>query len=427
MSMRLAAAALVVLAVAACSTSSAETQTTATVRAALAAFPEIPQLDSRYYDRFPTTAKAGWSRSTFFPVGTFLSSVRSRAALDHDRALGLNTYYTLTDNSNTALLDGSGFSAVLGAPFGRRVPGLAGSFLGDELDMRGGPGNAPVGPGGVQAVQPCLQSGQKCGYSALAASKKQAGATPGAVQWANYGKGVAYWETDQEAAAFVNGFTDVVSTDVYWYTDPAVCDEAANSRGLPRDQCRRAGNYGALIDRERALDRTDGREQPILAVVETGAPGDGWATIRPEQMAGAVMSSVIHGARGVVYFDHNFGGSCRAEHGLRDCDPAMQTAVRTVDRQLQDMAPALNVPARAMSLGPGIDATVRTADGAVLLIAMIDPTTGPGSRTFHLPSTMRGWRISAPYENRSITRTGADSFTDTFAQESSYHVYRIQP
>jgi hypothetical protein len=395
---------------------------------ALATLPIIPQPDTRYYDRFAAAAANGWSRESFFPIGTWFSAVRSPGDLDNDRALGLNTYFHLTDNSDMQLLEGSGFSVLLAQPFTRRPPQLVGNLLGDEVDMKAGPGSGPAVPGAEDQAEPCAIPAEDCGYSVMANGRFNAASTgPAVMNWANYGKGVAFWETDQEAAAFVNGFTDIVSTDVYWYTDPNVCDEAQNFRGVPPDRCRRAANYGALIDRQRVLDSTDAVTQPIFAVVETGTPGANWSTIAPEQVAGAVISSVIHGARGVIYFDHNFGGPCRSDTGLRDCDPSTRAAVQAVNQQLRDLAPALNGPGRAFTVGSGLDTTLRVAGDAAYLVAMIDRDTEPGVRTLRLPDSLRGWTVSAPYEGRQLSRTGQDTFTDNFAQESSYHIYRITP
>ncbi len=38
----------------------------------------------------------------------------------------------------------------------------------------------------------------------------------------NYGKGVIFWQTDAQAACFVN-YDDVNSVDIYWMTDGNVC------------------------------------------------------------------------------------------------------------------------------------------------------------------------------------------------------------
>ena len=58
---------------------------------------------------------------------------------------------------------------------------------------------------------------------------------------------------------------------------------------------------------------------PIWAYVELGHPlGTNGGQITPDQAAAAVWSSLIHGARGIVYFNHSFGGSCQTQHILRD-------------------------------------------------------------------------------------------------------------
>jgi hypothetical protein len=395
--------------------------------AALASLPLVPQPDARYYDRFAAAAQNSWSRNDYFPIGTWFSSIKSPRDLDTDRALGLNTYVHLTDDSEIQLLAGSGFSALLAQPFTRRAPQVVGHLLGDEVDMKGGPGWGPTIPGAEDRLAPCAVPVQPCGFSVLASAQAQANsAGPGALTWANYGKGVAFWETDQEAATFVNGFADVVSTDLYWYTDPNVCEEARIFRSVPQALCRRAGNYGWLIDRQRELDQYDGREKPIYAFVEIGTPSDGSITIEPQQAAGAVMSSLIHGARGIVYFNHNFGGSCRSYNALRECSGPMPLAIAEVNKQIKELAPALNSPARAYPLGDAVDGTLRVSEDVAYVIAMVDRRTEPGQRTIRLPETLRDWKISAPYERRSLPRTGPDTFVDNFLEESTYHIYRIQ-
>ena len=51
------------------------------------------------------------------------------------------------------------------------------------------------------------------------------------MRYNNYGKGVMFWETNAQAARFVNDFQQVVSTDIYWFTDPNV------SRGSKAASC----------------------------------------------------------------------------------------------------------------------------------------------------------------------------------------------
>ncbi|MEU4516276.1 hypothetical protein AB0G05_42865 [Nonomuraea wenchangensis] len=84
---------------------------------------------------------------------------------------------------------------------------------------------------------------------------------------------------------------------------------------MTEEQCRRSANYGLLIDRQRKLDALDGRLQSIYALVEVGRPAaEDRRRIESAKVKGAVMSSLIHRARGIIYFDHSFGGPCQSQH-----------------------------------------------------------------------------------------------------------------
>ena len=82
---------------------------------------------------------------------------------------------------------------------------------------------------------------------------------------------------------------------------------------------RRAANYGYQIDYLRHLDSLDGKRQPVWAVVELGWPfsesaSQGGRRIQPAELRAAVWQSIIAGARGIIYFDHNFGpGTARLD------------------------------------------------------------------------------------------------------------------
>ena len=92
--------------------------------------------------------------------------------------------------------------------------------------------------------------------------------------------------------------------------------------GLARDltaaECHRASNYGAQVARVRALDAMDGTRQPVWSFVETGHPFgnsmNGNRSIAPAEMRAAVWHCIIAGARGILYFQHSFGGACVGDH-----------------------------------------------------------------------------------------------------------------
>ena len=171
----------------------------------------------------------------------------------------------------------------------------------------------------------------------------------GRLRYTNYGKGVIFWNSDSDAEQYVNDFQQVVSTDVYWFTEGDVCSQyqGGNLLGMGRDltsaECHRASNYGAQVARVRALDAMDGKRMPVWAFVETGHPFDnnmgGGRSIAPAEVRAAVWHSIIAGARGIIYFQHSFGGSCVGDHHTirSNCEGTRPIVVST-DAQIQSLA-----------------------------------------------------------------------------------------
>ncbi|MGY1631523.1 hypothetical protein ACI784_07440 [Geodermatophilus sp. SYSU D01186] len=349
--------------------------------------------------------------------------------VQRDLAAGLNTYVVLTDNTDLDLVRGSGMSAITSLtqdPLGEGV----GTFLADEADMWAGAGDgAWTGnyPGQGDICSPATTS---CGMTVMSEMARRAeGRSPA---YANYGKGVMFWAGDADAARFVNEWPQLaVSSDLYWYTDPHICTSPSEgpSVGAGGDACRRAANYGLVVDRMRYLDGLDGLRQPIWAFVEVGHPfiEDDAPTITGPQVQGAVMNSVIHEARGIVYFNHSFGGSCISQHVLRDCDPGLRASVAQVNAQLSQLAPVLNTQSRSWSFNPALDTMMKIGpDGAVYVFAMLGRDTPPGTYRLDLPSGVRSGTAEVLFEDRSVPMRGRQ-MADTFETEHSYHVYRLSP
>ena len=250
----------------------------------------------------------------YFPVGVWLPTVVDGAQVAFDRSLGLNLYVGLAHEDATdldAIEAGEMHLLVqveewVGDP--RAVhPAVDGWLVDDEADLTYGPGWDPwSGATGWNTCVPVQDEGGQCGYTVM---QQRADRVPdGALRYANYGVGLLRFETDAEAAVFVNqGFQDVVSADDYGFTRPDAT--AADRTGA---------SYGRTVDRLRDLDGLDGRRQPVWAVVETGHPFTEAAapTITAPQVRSAVWHSLIAGAGGIVYFDHSFGGSCPTSSAL---------------------------------------------------------------------------------------------------------------
>jgi hypothetical protein len=294
---------------------------------------------ANYYARFSHGLPT--SRS-YFPIGVWASYGQTQSNIDKDKAAGFNLYLWPSDSGQSlSSFAANGMKALLDSDW-YSVPGIgtasanAGYFLGDEEDMKLGPG---------------------AGYTEM---QRNADAAPndGRVTIANYSKGVLLWETDAEAERFVNDFQDITLTDLYWFTDPYQVptmdapDWFPETGTVSTPQIRRAANYGYQIDRMRQLDAMDGQRQPIWAFVESGWPftqtaSQGARTIAPAEMRAAVWQSLIAGARGIIYFDTSFGGPCQRFHINRDtsgCYTAIQAELTRTNSQITQLAPVLNSP-----------------------------------------------------------------------------------
>lgn len=382
-----------------------------------------------YYAAYPAIAAAGWTNPAFFPIAVWQESVRQPEDTNLDRAAGLNTYLSPTGNSDLGLIAAAGMHAVASSR-AQSSPATVGWFLADEVDMWAGPGSS-AWTGNFPGQGPiCRPATSRCGYTVQA--RVQAGfPNDGRPRFGNYGKGVIFWQSDAEASRFVNTFTAVVSADIYWYTDPAVCHSPTEgpSLGVTPATCRRAANYGLTMDRMRHLDGLDGRRQPIFAFIEVGHPftEDHAPTITGGQIAGAVVNSLIHGARGIVYFNHNFGGRCLSQHVLRDrCGAAVRPMVTETNRRISLLAPVLNRPSYAWSANPALDTMIKIHGGSYYLFAMPGRTGGTGTQRLTLPPGLAGARAEVLFEGRTVRTTGG-VIVDTFAREYSYHIYKITP
>ncbi|SDZ09047.1 hypothetical protein SAMN05660209_04633 [Geodermatophilus africanus] len=381
-----------------------------------------------YYDRFSPSLPSDPSQ---FPIGVWLESVTSEADIRQDAAAGINLYVGLTEDSDLSLIRDAGMMVIhdLEGKVGEETVGW---LVSDEADMWGGPGEDEwtgrrPGDGDI-----CTPAGGRCGYT-VQTTRLEGLPNDNRLRYSNYGKGVAFWETDEEAARFVNNFQDVVSVDVYWYTDESVCGlgEGGNFFGteapIAPAQCHRAANYGLTVDRVRALVDPPG-SRPVWAFVEVGHPfpDDSFPTITPEQVRAAVWSSLIHGARGIVYFNHSFGGPCPTQHALRDpCYTDVREEVTRVNQQVADLAPVLNSPSVQdfVRVDGDVDTLVKLHEGSLYVLAA-SREQGLAEVRFSMPCAEDSPTVTVLGESRTVPVNGG-RFTDSFGDETAVHLYRV--
>ncbi|MCB5274688.1 hypothetical protein BJG92_02225 [Arthrobacter sp. SO5] len=364
----------------------------------------------------------------YFPLGVWLESVLEPGDIQKDKAAGLNTYVDLTANSDTSLLRPGGVHALTSEP----SPWSSGLVLADEPDMWAGPGSSEWTGKWPGQGEICNPAGVRCGYSVQ--RKLLAASTDGTLKYANYGKGVSFWESNEEASVFVNEFQDVVSVDNYWFTDPNICGrgEGGGSLGRERDltdqECRRAANYGWTVDRVRSLVRPAG-SKPVWAFVEVGHPFTEMEapTITGPEIRAAVWSSLIHGARGIIYFNHSFGGDCQTQHILRDaCGDGIRPWVTAVNGQITGLAPVLNAPFLdgALVHAGGVDTAVKVHGGDLYVFAG-SAQAGSQQAEFTLGCLPAAALTATVLDEDRTVPISNGTFRDTFEDGNAVHLYRI--
>jgi hypothetical protein len=149
----------------------------------------------------------------------------------------------------------------------------------------------------------------------------------------------------------------------------------------------------------------------------------------PQQVRAEVWMALVGGARGLIYFVHQFKPSFR-EAALLD-DPLMLAAVTEINRQIRDLAPVLNSPAlpgglTVQSSNSGARAAVmlKHYDGAAYVFA-VNLANQPTRATFTLRDPDPARQAQALGESRLIPVQG-QTFADDFAPYA-VHLYKLSP
>ena len=362
-----------------------------------------------YYAKFSKAAASGWTSPSFFPIAVFFGKPSDAAAL---QAAGINTYMGAEhDGSPISTITSTGMDVIAQdewtpAEIGND-PRVVGWHVSDECEM------------GSSGCDGSTETSRLAEQKQLAAPLRNLG--DGRFLQSNFGNGVlgTYW-APTTMPQFVNS-VDVTSVDKYAYTSPAVDGVITQSWNWPTGKNPASSSaYGWLQDRMASFSNS---ATPNWVFVETAKPfltESGARTIAPDQIEGAVWNSIIHGAAGIAYFQHNNNGSC-GTYSILQCGAALTAKITAIDQQVESLAPVLNTPSYRWTFGTGLNTSLKASGGSAYIFAMTDG--GTGARTFTLPQGVDG-TIQVVGENRTITpRNG--TFTDTFANEYTHHIYRI--
>lgn len=396
---------------------------------------------SSYYSSIPALVGTEWTNDSFFPIGYWGAYVDQQEYITQYKNLGINTLWTTynTTAQSAGWIRTAGLWNMGGAMQGAGSEHL-GYVVEDEADMWAGAGwGGWTGATGF-GQNVCTSGSGDCGYTVM---QQTAAAFPadGKMRWTNYGLGVMTYLGDTASSGFVNAYTDegswpmhLVTGDMYFYTGGgSMVADAEIYFGRDGAAARRAGNYGELImNRLRYLDGLQGARKPLGVVVELGGQVENGEEMTPDKVSGAVWSSIIHEARCISYFSHAFANTTNnpwssnvlyASDGLY---PQIQTRVGQINSQVTQLAPVLNTQSYEWSGADNIASMLKIKDGYAYIFAMakVEVNHSSAPRSFRLPFGISGKTAEVLYENRTIpVQNGA--VTDSFAAETTHHIYKI--
>ena len=274
---------------------------------------------------------AGWDSPSFFPIGPFLASLVTRSDAARWLDVGWNTAFTLTSDSHLSVARSNTIWVIQNMQE-RLIPGTGVETVGlmsyDEPNTFARGVSGPIG-GTTNRVQDgrfwwlnntwkFIHFGALNGTPApktAATDLNYLVATPdGSLRHIDIQSVDMYWFA-------VLNLIGVYLTKVLSFTISAPLRLMPLLGSLRRFECRlwiamtvdqgaRGNHYGDMVDRIRAFQTM--YPAPIFQIVENGGPyrentSASYYITSPE-LNWAVWSSIIHGARGIVYFNHSFAG-----------------------------------------------------------------------------------------------------------------------
>jgi hypothetical protein len=348
----------------------------------------------------------------FFPLGAWLQA--PRRAQDY-ADIGINTFVGLWRGLNFEALEyfrKTGMKVIcemnsFAAGYIKDFPDdstIAGWMQWDEPDNAQNTGSGwgpPVDPGSVIVKYNMIKAADATRPVFLGLGQ--------GVAWNFYGRGI---DTGKNYLyrQYVQG-ADIICFDVY----PANAKENEIHDKL-----------WLVAEGVDNLRRWCGDKKPVWAWIETGSI-DGVYRPSPEQIKAEIWMAIIHGAKGIGYFLHEFKPVFH-EAGLLD-DPenaANRDMIASVNKLIKTLAPVLNSPsvpgAAAVTSSDGeipIDIMVKESEGIryIFAVSMRDGMTGAA---FNVSG---GKEAAVIGENRTIKIING-RFCDTFAP-FGVHIYKI--
>jgi hypothetical protein len=270
-------------------------------------------------------------------LGAWMEQPMTSADVRRDAAMGENIYWNLSGHPgkdrvdyNVIRANGMHVSAPeTTANSGSETVAYDGM---DEADGDYGPGWNGWNNNGTYTQDACVPAHSMCGYTVAkhfyTGQPTSYGATPypidGTAIHQGYGLPLLFFETAPQAAEFLK-YSDILSADSYWLSNQNIAQPVeggcafrravaacahGKGPGLTSAQAHLPADYQYNVTELERIQALNGPSKPVVVDVETGCPGTDGVCVTPPQAIAAAWHSLIAGARGIIWFQHNFSGPC---------------------------------------------------------------------------------------------------------------------
>lgn len=260
---------------------------------------------------------------------------------------------------------------------------------------------------------------------------------PGKVFWVNLGK----WSMMNRGFSALPNGAGMVSWNEYW-REYAHISDIASCDFYMEDSANWGNSYGLWCNQRmirRLHDLCDNSRPVWQYIATTATPGN---EPTPSMVYSSVWMSLIAGARGLGFFDHQFtsSGTWVTDFAMNNY-PAMKNMMTSLLSLIQSLAgpllaaEATDVPVTVSSsnttasivgatYGVPIHYTVRKDGGYTYLFTQsIRPGTTTGS--FTVPAAANK-TITVINESRTLSANGSGAFSDSYSSDYQVHLYRWQ-
>jgi hypothetical protein len=401
--------------------------------------------DSNYYcsHGFTYACNAGWDDPSFFPIGPWLAPLLTQSDVDRWKDVGFNTAFALTGDSPLSLLRSNGVNVIIQSDeytrFGTFGSEVVGMMSCDECGTVAGAINTPL------STIPAIDQDARFWWF------------NNTWNFINYGDigGVPAPQLLTMLVSTPNGMMrhiDTQSVDIYWFAGNGNTGAFSGqllynlNHSMTQDEMRRPAHYGDMVDRIRAYQTT--YPGPLAQIVENGGPYSEDTTaaayIKPAELNAAVWASIIHGARQIVYFNHSFGGPAQSDDNLaqtyyQTVQPGQTVSiyaqVKATNGRVKALAPIINSPfadgyvqvsPAATAMG-GFDVMAKLHNNSELYVFAL-PRYSEGlanqTATFTIKNT-GATSLTVVGENRTVSISNGTTFTDSFADGTTVHIYKV--